>query len=503
MLLLDALRKSGVLSFEDNSKTYAAPTGFTVIDALGGNVEIDVHGNFILNGGLSNKFYMKTGNSGTGKTTLAIQTCAYGVDWWNRRYPDKEPSDLIVFDSEDNLVINRVVDLTGWNPDYMERHFSLRKDADIKTIYNTILKLVDEKRKNKDTYFVETDVMNVDGSPLKAWATTYILIDSMSGIKSRIGLESVGRDKVGELKDTNISENIDAMREAKDKIDFIFKLKPLCNEYGIYIGVINHITEEKSLSMFDVPKKYLTTLKAGEKIRGGEQLMFQAYGIDRNKYRESLGEKNPIYGDIDGSINEFMYIKSKNFGEGMPYRMIMSRRFGYMPELSDFEFLYTNNYGYSGSPVSMALDVLPEIKFSRKTLLDKCKEFPELPRAIQFTAKLLIINKLLMNKESGPDLTPFKELPYEERISYIYTFTDRYSRYGNVPESVELMEVLSRKNRYIDKDYDLSRSFMSDYMFALIEDPEYSYTIPIGFESFAKPYDDPKDFRIVDDDFWI
>ena len=158
MLLLDALRKSGVLSFEDNSKTYAAPTGFTVIDALGGNVEIDVHGNFILNGGLSNKFYMKTGNSGTGKTTLAIQTCAYGVDWWNRRYPDKEPSDLIVFDSEDNLVINRVVDLTGWNPDYMDRHFSLRKDADIKTIYNTILKLVDEKRKNKDTYFVETDV---------------------------------------------------------------------------------------------------------------------------------------------------------------------------------------------------------------------------------------------------------------------------------------------------------------------------------------------------------
>ena len=240
MLLLDALRKSGVLSFEDNSKTYAAPTGFTVIDALGGNVEIDVHGNFILNGGLSNKFYMKTGNSGTGKTTLAIQTCAYGVDWWNRRYPDKEPSDLIVFDSEDNLVINRVVDLTGWNPDYMDRHFSLRKDADIKTIYNTILKLVDEKRKNKDTYFVETDVMNVDGSPLKAWAMTYILIDSMSGIKSRIGLESVGRDKVGELKDTNISENIDAMREAKDKIAFIFKLKPLCNEYGIYISTAEY-----------------------------------------------------------------------------------------------------------------------------------------------------------------------------------------------------------------------------------------------------------------------
>lgn len=496
-MLLNILRKNGVLSFGDNSKIFSTPTGFTVIDALGATLELDVNGNLYLNGGLANKFYMKTGQSGTGKTTLAIQTCAYGVEWWNSKYPDKEPSDFIIFDAEDNLTINRISDLTNWDAEYIDKHLSLRKDVDIKEIYNTIMKLVDIKSKNKDNYYLETGILDIDGRPLKSWVPTYILIDSLAAIKSRVGLDSVERDRNGDIKNMNISENIDAMREAKDNIDFIFKIKPLCNDYGIYLGIINHIVDEQKMSMFDVSTRYLTTLRAGEKLRGGKELIYQAYGIDRVGLKEKLGAKNPIYGeDFDGMINEFIYIKSKNHGEGIPYRFVMSKREGYKPELSDFEFLFSNNYGINGAGVSMSMMILPEIKFSRKTLLEKCHMYPELARAIQFTAKILIINLLLLDKDSGPDLSFLTNLGYEQRISYIFSFTNPYPGYKHEIYNKELLEALARKDFYIRKSnssVELNNSYFNDIFMCFLNSDEEGIPsfIPPGDNSvYQTPFDD-------------
>ena len=71
------------------------------------------------------------------------------------------------------------------------------------------------------------------------------------------------------LKEEEISGNIDAMREAKMNTDFIMKIKPLCNQYGIYLGLINHITTEQKMSMFDIPKRYLVALKPLRSILPG------------------------------------------------------------------------------------------------------------------------------------------------------------------------------------------------------------------------------------------
>ena len=84
-MLLDALKNSGVIDVSNNSKCISSPTGFTAVDMLGATVETDVYGRPVVNGGVSTRFYMKTGQSGQGKTTLAIQSCCNSVKWWNDR----------------------------------------------------------------------------------------------------------------------------------------------------------------------------------------------------------------------------------------------------------------------------------------------------------------------------------------------------------------------------------------------------------------------------------
>lgn len=497
-MLLDSLRNSGILNVNENSKVFSTPVGFTSIDLLGATIEMDMNGVEYLNRGVAPKFYMNTGESGLGKSTMQIQAKCYAVEWWNRKFPETEPSDLIIFDSEDFTTSNRVMDLSHWSPDYMNRHLSLRKDTDLTNIYNLILKIADMKAKNKSVYYVDTGMRDVNGKMLKTWVPTFIIIDSLAAIKAGAGLENVEKDKSGELKEMAISQNIDAMREAKDNTNFIMKVKPLCNEYGINISIINHITKDNQMSMFDVPKRYLITLKPGEKLRGGYELIYQAYGIDRLTLKERLTpDRNPVYGEgIDGAIVEYTYLKSKNHGEGLPYRMVMDKREGYKPELSDFEYLYTQNYGFQGAGVGISLTILPEIKFSRKNLEEKCRAHPELARALQFTAKMHIVHTLLLDKKEGPSLDFLAEMDYDKRIAYIFSYTTRYPGYGTESLSEELQRAYTNGRAYVSTDMtlDLSQSYMSpmDIFIATAQSELSPACIPIKSErNFVFPQDDP------------
>lgn len=505
-MLLDSLRNSGILSVDENSKIFSTPTGFTSIDLLGATIEMDMDGIEYLNRGLANKFYMNTGESGLGKSTIKIQTSCYSVEWWNRRFPATEPSDLILIDSEDFTTSNRVMDLSHWDADYMNRHLSLRKDNDLTSIYNLILKIADMKAKNKDTYYVETNMRDVNGRPLKTWVPTFILIDSLAAIKAGAGLDSVEKDKNGEIKEMAISQNIDAMREAKDNTNFIMKVKPLCNEYGINISIINHITKDNSMSMFDVPKRYLITLKPGEKLRGGYELIYQAYGIDRLTLKERLTpDRNPVYGEgIDGAIVEYTYLKSKNHGEGIPYRMVMDKREGYKPELSDFEYLYTQNYGFQGAGVGISLTILPEIKFSRKNLEEKCRQHPELARALQFTAKMLIVHTLLLDQKNGPSLDFIAEMDYDKRVAYIFAYTSRYPGYGTESISEELNKAITNGRKFVTTNdtFDISQSFMTPYdiLIATAQSELSPACIPIkSVNKYICPQDTKEDAFVVDE----
>ena len=81
--------------------------------------------------------------------------------------------------------------------------------------------------------------------------------------------------------------------------------------------------------------------------------------------------------------------------------------------------------------MSMYLDILPEIKFTRKTLVSKCEELPLLSRAISFLAKYKMGNDLIiMNKFGELNLNEFAELPLYKRVSIILSTTIPYPIYS-------------------------------------------------------------------------
>jgi len=499
-MLLEMMRTNSS-DYEELGKTFNNPTGFTIVDILsGGSLELDTDFEPFFNCGLPNKFHQMVGPSSSGKTTFMIQLMASSATWWNNRYPEVQGSDFIIYDSEDNTTLTRFQELTNWDSTYLHNHLSLRKTVDINDIFNQIRKFADYKKNNKNKYYVTTDVRDINGDFVKTWIPTFILIDSVAALKAKTDLESLDRDKEGQLKEVEqISGNMDAMHMAREITNFVTKIKPLLNQYGIVLFLINHIVQSPSINPYDIPKRLLLNLKPGERLLGGNESIYQSFAIGLIRSKEKLDDKNPAYGnDLHGSINEFTYIKSKNHGEGIVFRMVFSPRYGFLPELSDFETLQSHNYGLGGSPIGLFLKILPEIKFTRKTLFESCHKYPILARALQFTAKLLLIYKITLDTDPI-DIDSLASLPYEKRVTLIWSYTSRYPGYGNESLNEELENIIMQGRVLMNMQKDYSSSVINNIILSMLI-PQQEGEVPMSPFGY---YYYPKELMMQDPIFTI
>ncbi len=476
MGLKDALLGSPTSMFADiesREDKPVAPTGFTIIDTLYGSVESSVDDSIpVFSGGLYTRFGMSAGESSTGKSTLTIQMACASADWWNEHYKSKngeELSDVVLFDCENNTELSRVMSITGWTSEKIQKHFILSNMTDIIEINKFLVSLADIKKKSKDKYYVKTDLKDFKGDPLWTWINTYVIIDSVAALKGKTDLDDYERDREGNIKfGDQIGGNMDAMRSAKTMQDFIVKIKPILDEVGISLIMINHIIKEVSINPYESPKKVLPFLRAGEKLKGGAFLVYQAFSISNLIAKEKLDAKNPVYGDdIYGIISNFGLVKSKSSADGVYYRMVFNTSTGYSALLSDFDFLYENSYGIEGTS-KIVLTILPEIVFTRKTLYDTCKKHPILARAIKFTAKTKMIHDIKM-REKAPTLTHLKDVDLSARIAMILSFTEPYpgmEKMMSVVTDDETLNLMARGLPKIDNtDIDRSNAVpTSDYI---------------------------------------
>lgn len=408
---------------------YAALTGITAIDIMSANLEQDEKGSYsILNGGFSSKAYTIVGSSSSGKSTLTIQAAANMVDFINKYWPGT--SELIFFDVERYFSIERIKKITGWTHEDIYNKLVLYQEdkTNVIDIYNEIKKICDLKEKNQKALTIKTPLMNIDGTPHYQYSPTFIIIDSIAMLSPP---PEFTHDKNGDIKqEEEISKNTEAMRDAKNNTDFIKKTKPLCNKYGLVLIMINHITDEIKISMYDMPTKQLPFLKPGQKITGGKELIYQSAGLLGLLFGEKLDEKNRKYGeDVHGSINKLTFYKNKNGIEGISFPLVLNADLGYMPELSDFELITEKKYGISGLG-TYTLQFLPELgSITKKNCLERCHIDPLIARAIQFTARCYLIYTLLY-KEDPPNLENYaKSLSFEDRVRLVYKYTENYPRY--------------------------------------------------------------------------
>lgn len=435
-LLLETFNTKKELKQDDADSLHSIGnlTGFNAIDIFSGDIEYDMYGLPHINGGIFPRAITLVGESTTGKTTLAILIAASIINRWNRLYGDL--AELYFKDIEDNTPLRRIQKLTNWSDnEILSRVRYDNNPCSITDIFNEIRAIADLKEKYKDKLMVSTGLRDIDGSEIKVFSPTIYLVDSIAVLSA--SLDSFEFDKKGDLKDVeSVDTNIDAAREAKANTSFIKKVKAYLSKYNIVLLMINHITEEMSMSRFDVPTRFLTFLKPGQKLKGGKELVYQSFAIINLSIKNRITDKEPIYGDaIRGSVNNLTFIKNKSNVEGISIPMVFDQKTGYRPELSDWEYLNMMNYGFSGSPIGYYLEILPEIKFTRKNLYETCIEKPILARALSFTAKFRMAYNAIFNngiKTEIPSLQKiFGQMSYQQRLAYILSFTEPYPGYDN------------------------------------------------------------------------
>lgn len=468
----ESFRKAG--SFDSDLGTFS---GFTPIDILSSNVEhvnmLDVD---IVNGGMFNNPYTEIGLSAVGKTTLWIQVVAGCIDNWRKWYGPV--SDLLFYNVEMHTTPDRVQKLTGWDERTMaETVHMVSEPWSIIEIYNDIAKYAKMKIENRKHIEVDTGVRNILGDTIKVLPTTYVIIDSVAAIRSKTELEY---DKEGNVKSTDSlagTSNMDAMQIAKDNTLFINEVKKLCKDAKICVIMINHLVEIPVLDRYNPPKPQLPGMKFNQKVKGGNELLYQSFCVGQLSIRERMfNEKQQIYGpSVHGLISLMDILKNKNGPEGIRYPMVFDGETGYKPELTDFEILYSEGlYGVKGNPMNYHLSILPEISFTRKNLLQKCHENPLLARALCFTTRLFLMSKFI-NRETPPDLTEFENFPFDSRVALILSHSMDYPSYVNrgwvVPEEYE--EIARDFNDTINRKEGPNIGFnRSDYEMALLTNGE-------------------------------
>lgn len=439
-------------------------SGFTPIDVLSTIVNkssecLDVD---VMTSGPYPYPYTELGLSSVGKTTLWIQVISSCIDNWYKYYGPV--SECIFYSVEMHTTAQRWQDITGWDDKMMqERLRFISKPWSITEIYNDIAVLAKNKIACKKDLEIDTGIRSLDGSSFKTLPTTYVLIDSISSIRSKTELQF---DKEGNVKNGDTvggTSNMDAMQIAKDNTLFINEVKKLCEEAKICIIMINHLVEIPVLDRYNPPKPMLPGLKFNQKIKGGAELVYQSYGVGLLSIKERMfNEKSKIYGDdIHGLISFMETIKNKSGREGVRLPMVFDSDTGYKPELTDFEILYTEgNYGVVGSPLAYKLAILPEVTFTRKTLLSKCHENPLLARALCFTTRLYLLSKFVLNEEA-PDLTTLMEAPLDTRIDMILRYSIDYPGYNNrgLFVSDEIIEGVRELNSQLNRFDSYNRLF--------------------------------------------
>lgn len=450
----ESFRKAG--SFDSDIGMFS---GFTPIDILSTNIEqadqLDIE---LLNGGMFNNPYTEIGLSAVGKTSLWIQVLAGCVDNWHRYYGPV--SELLFYNCEMHTSAARVKDLTGWDDIQMQEKLHMVSEPwSIIEIYNEIAKFAKNKLDHKKELEVDTGIRNILGMPIRCLPTTYVLIDSIAAIRKKTELEF---DKNGEVKSTDSiagTNNMDAMSIANDNTKFINEVKKLCADAKICVVMINHLVEIPVLDRYNPPKPQLPGMKFNQKVKGGNELLYQSYCVGQLSIRDRMfKEKDQVYGsNVHGIISLMDWLKNKNGPEGVRYPMVFDSATGYKPELTDFEILYSEGgYGLEGNPMNYHLAILPEITFTKKTLLDKCHENPILARALSFTTRLYLVSKVV-NRETPPDLKGIGEVPFENRIDIILQHSIDYPGYINrgwiVPDeyfeiSNELTRTSNRREGY-------------------------------------------------------
>jgi len=387
-----------------------------LFDLITGDYLPGVHGNSIVNGGISRTTGVAA-RGNMGKTTLIEFLGGRALHRYNG-------SQLLCYDDEDSGAINRKKELYYHHTGDEEYELKFQTNAYIYTdmtkytgdgIFHQMKlwrdgRVADAKKITRTAPFGNEDT---DGKlvPITQFTPAIILLDSISMMMFS-SLEKMHTDnKVGES-----GMNMEAARLGAAKTQMLNQLPSVLAIGQMYALMTAHVGDRVELELFPTNKKKLSFMGNLSLKYCPERFTFMTANFWLGVHMEMLNNKstkapeyprneieNKMAGATDLQLITYRQLRGKGGSSGINVDLVLSQEEGIRIDLTSFHYLRKNyNYwGLGGSQQFMEVDLYPGKKYQRTTIRTELDNDYKLQSAIHITAQLcqLTHEKLAYSRE--------------------------------------------------------------------------------------------------------
>jgi len=373
---------------------YPMPNIGLILDISAGTWVRGHRGQWICNGGFA-QFWGIIAEPNMFKSTLAAG-CAGAV---MRAFDD---SAMHAHDTESSMQARRVerlvreammIDLPGIHvpEDLIEAgrlFFTSSVDMDGTEMINNLKQFAKDRFKNEKQVAYEI-IDPTTGKPYMYFTPVIEFTDSFSGLKTEGATEMLEKNDVG-----SSDNNMLAMKVNSGKSQIIDQAPDLVAKHGIYWLTTGHIGQTYQLDPRKPTVKLLKAMKGDLKIkRIPENYSFQTGNCYAITYFSTLmGDDKraefPWSPESVDTTTDLIEIRVTNFRgkfgiDNIPLPLIISKKEGLLPYMSNFYYLLrnANRYGLVGNNLNYALALRPEVSLGRTKVRMKLRESYALQRA--------------------------------------------------------------------------------------------------------------------------
>jgi RecA/RadA recombinase len=337
----------------DDSITFSTGTDVVDIYAASRNPETGD----IIPGLPYGKIFTIVGKSGTGKTTLAVQSA------WNMIAPF-ENGGIIHLDYERSSKTPRIQKILGITEEEMNARYMHINDDNLytETLYEQVRQIANIKRANRDALLV--DYESPEGPTVRILPPTIILIDSIAAMVPKNITE-----------EEELSGSMSASAIAKTNNGVFKRIMGDLIGANITVICINHLTTKISINPMQKVVADVNYLKADESMPGGSASIYLCDTLLKLVTKGKLDPEKEF--GIRGFYAEGMFIKSRSAAAGRPFTLVYDQNYGFSNVYTNYVMLKEQKL-VGGAGQGFYLDGLPNIKFSQKNFAEKLNTVPAL-----------------------------------------------------------------------------------------------------------------------------
>lgn len=270
----------------------------------------------------------------------------------------------------------------------------------------------DFPRKKDDTLpppmkYVKTAFAGRDGKePVMMLPPTFGDVDGITEFTTKADDNMQEEHELG-----NKQANPAFMTQGLNKQRFLMGLPTLLANSNHYMMMTAQVGKEINMNtgpMPSAPQKQLPAMKNGDVLKGASSKFVSLANVCWQSlktapclmtHRIEDGLRYPLYETKGNKFDNDLYeiellnIRNKNGTTGFTITILVSQSKGFLPDLTEFHYIRSNDWGFLGNNTNYQLIFFPEENLTRTNIRRKLASVPKLQRGVNILSEMLQIKQ--------------------------------------------------------------------------------------------------------------